>query len=135
MTDTALRSAERVRRARPSLLPAQSNRRDRETQTSVDLAASPPLAMCEESGEVRRTLAGGQVRTDSEALVHDVYCRLSERLPGRIRDLRVEPLLGNSLAISGVASSYYVKQVAQHVAMEVARLQRVINQIEVRVPR
>lgn len=118
-----------------NLLPASGASRDAETETSFELAAAPPLNSCCVAGEIRRTQANEQVRTDGETIVHDIYCRVIERLPGRIRDLRVEPLLGGAVAISGVASSYYVKQVAQHIAMEVTRRTRVINRIEVRTLR
>ena len=56
-------------------------------------------------------------------------------LPKDVRDLLVEPVRDRIIEIRGVATSYYVKQVAQHIAMDVARLQRVINCIEVRSPR
>ena len=135
MIITAAEGAARAGTIRERLLAEARNGHDAETETSAELSASPPVAGCEAAGEIRRRLPSEQVRTDGQALVHEIYRQLVQRLPGRIHDLRVEPLLGNALALSGVASSYYVKQVAQHIAMDIARLQRVINHIEVRRPR
>ncbi|MBX3426785.1 MAG: hypothetical protein KF688_13985 [Pirellulales bacterium] len=141
MIETASRSGRRRewfspgRGERSSLLHSTDSRFDRETEASVNLAATLPPALCDHDGATTSAAPAAQIRTDAETVVHDIYCRLAERLPGRIRDLRVERALGSVLEISGVATSYYVKQVAQHIAMDVARLQRVINRIEVRVPR
>lgn len=56
------------------------------------------------------------------------------RLPGRIRDLDVRVEDGQ-FVLSGVSSSYYVKQMAQHLAMtalDKRMLGRLVNEIEVR---
>ena len=56
------------------------------------------------------------------------------RLPGRVRDLKVR-VEDDQFVLSGVSSSYYVKQVAQHVAMnalDALMLGRLVNEIEVR---
>ncbi len=56
------------------------------------------------------------------------------RLPGRIRDLDVR-VESDHFVLTGVASSYYVKQVAQHVAMNALNevmLARLVNEIVVR---
>ena len=59
---------------------------------------------------------------------------VQSRLPGRIRDLKIR-IDNDQFVLSGVASSYHVKQIAQHVAMnalDAAMLGRLINEIEVR---
>ena len=64
----------------------------------------------------------------------DILRSVQSRLPGRIRDLKVR-FVEDHFVISGVSSSYYVKQVAQHVAMtalEALMLGRLVNEIEVR---
>ena len=56
------------------------------------------------------------------------------RLPGRIGGLEVR-LEHDQFVLAGVASSYYVKQVAQHVAMNALNefmLGRLVNEIVVR---
>ncbi|MSQ94658.1 MAG: hypothetical protein EXR98_08880 [Gemmataceae bacterium] len=55
---------------------------------------------------------------------------LTRRLGNRIRDLRVI-LLADGLILKGRTATYHAKQVAQHVAMEVANLPIVANEIEV----
>jgi hypothetical protein len=70
-------------------------------------------------------------------LATDIIAAVQSRLPGRIRDLKVR-IEGDQFVLSGVSSSYYVKQVAQHIAMttlEAVTLGQLINEIEVRAPR
>lgn len=67
----------------------------------------------------------------------EVLAAVQSRLPGRIRDLKVR-IEGEQVVLSGVSSSYYVKQMAQHIAMrvlEVVALCPLVNEIEVRAPR
>jgi hypothetical protein len=64
----------------------------------------------------------------------EILRSVQSRLPGRVRDLKVR-IEGDQFVISGVSTSYYVKQVAQHVAMnalESLMLGRLVNEIEVR---
>jgi len=64
----------------------------------------------------------------------EILRSVQSRLPGRVRDLKV-CIEGDQFVISGVSTSYYVKQVAQHVAMNALdslMLGRLVNQIEVR---
>ena len=59
------------------------------------------------------------------------------RLPGRVRDLEVQVEDG-AFVLSGVSSSYYVKQMAQHLAMTALdnrMLGKLVNEIEVRTVR
>ena len=137
MIETALRGAVRRNPLAPvdrsGMLLGGVMRPDRETETSASLAATPPVAR--DDAIVIGEPGTPQFRTDADVVVHDICARVAERLPGRIHDLRVEAAAGKTLVLSGVASSFYVKQLAQHIAMDVARLLRVINQIEVRAPR
>ena len=67
----------------------------------------------------------------------DIVRSVEMRLPGRVRDLKVR-VEADQFVLSGVSSSYYVKQVAQHVAMtalEAVMLGRLVNEIEVRTVR
>lgn len=64
----------------------------------------------------------------------EILRSVNARLPGRVRDLRVR-YVDDHFVMSGVSSSYYVKQVAQHVAMSTLDSQilgRLVNEIEVR---
>lgn len=72
--------------------------------------------------------------TTSEAAVAAMVLAVQARLPGRICDLEVR-VESDQFVLTGVASSYYVKQVAQHVAMNALNelmLARLVNEIEVR---
>ncbi len=55
---------------------------------------------------------------------------LLRRLGNRIRELRVV-VAADGLILQGRTATYHAKQVAQHVAMEVAELPIVANEIEV----
>lgn len=64
----------------------------------------------------------------------EILCSVQSRLPGRVRDLKVR-VEDDQFVLSGVSSSYYVKQIAQHVAMnalDALMLGRLVNEIEVR---
>lgn len=64
------------------------------------------------------------------AHVQDLEAHLQRRLGGRVRNLRVL-LRKNGLILQGRASTYYAKQLAQHVAMELGQLPILANDIEV----
>jgi hypothetical protein len=67
----------------------------------------------------------------------EIVRSVQSRLPGRVRDLKVR-IEDDQFVLSGVSSSYYVKQVAQHVAMsalDAVMLGRLVNEIEVRAVR
>jgi hypothetical protein len=75
-------------------------------------------------------------RTDPHLrrIAAEIVRSVQSRLPGRVRDLNVR-IDADQFVLSGVATSYYVKQIAQHVAMQAldARmLGRIVNEIEVR---
>ena len=72
------------------------------------------------------TLAPSMVLTEEERL----ESLLLRRLGNRIRDLRVV-VLPAGVILQGRTATYHAKQVAQHVAMEVAELPILANEIEV----
>ena len=68
------------------------------------------------------------LRTPGETAQLEALVRT--RLSGRIQELRVIQH-GPGLIIRGRVRTYYVKQLAQHVVMETAKLPIVANEIEV----
>lgn len=63
-------------------------------------------------------------------LAHGLEAVVRQRLGNRIRDLRivVEP---EGVVLQGQTTTYHVKQIAQHAAMEAAGLPILANRIEV----
>jgi hypothetical protein len=85
-----------------------------------------------DSGERTESSTGSD--TASRRIATEILRSVNARLPGRVRDLRVR-FVDDHFVMSGVSSSYYVKQVAQHVAMaalDAQMLGRLVNEIEVR---
>jgi hypothetical protein len=86
----------------------------------------------------RRERAGLPAIVDrSEArarrVAEEIVRSVEARLPSRIRELRVR-VEDDQFVLSGVSSSYYVKQIAQHVAMNALNalmLGRLVNEIKV----
>lgn len=74
-----------------------------------------------------RQLRTGLVGEEVAQLVRE---QLDAHLPGRIRQLKVS-VAENSIVLTGSCSSYYTKQLAQHVAMEVLTCERLVNQLAV----
>ncbi len=66
-----------------------------------------------------------------EQLAIRILKRIQARLPGRIRRLTVY-VTENAVVLAGQCSTYYTKQLAQHVAMGVLEYERLINNIDVR---
>lgn len=62
-----------------------------------------------------------------------VEAHVKSRLDGRVRRLRLS-VRGSGLVLRGTSESYYVKQLAQHAAMEVSELPILANEIEVAQP-
>ena len=71
---------------------------------------------------------GSADSTEPEQLEMVVQRRLGGR--ASIRDPRVM-VQGDGLILKGIAPSYYAKQLAQHVAIEVSGLPILANEIEV----
>lgn len=70
----------------------------------------------------------------SELLAFRLERIIRWRTAGRIRDLHVE-ITRETVRLDGVCSTYYLKQLAQHAAMEIAKGEQVVNAIEVATPR
>lgn len=66
-----------------------------------------------------------------EPAVEHLQALLQQRLNGRVRDLRLT-VRGQGLVLEGWTSSYHVKQLAQHAAIELTGLTILANEIEVR---
>jgi hypothetical protein len=77
----------------------------------------------------RRTMRASLVRTDPRTEEH-LEAVLQTRLGGRVRDLRVT-LKDEGVVLNGRATTYYAKQLAQHVVMETAGMTVLANDIEV----
>lgn len=67
---------------------------------------------------------------ESEGLVHRVAARLQNRLGEPVRDFHMTPR-DDGLVLHGRVRTYYGKQLAQQVAMEVSGLSIAANEIEV----
>lgn len=110
---------------------------DDEARVAASLrAAEEP----EDSPAPPRTPRGNRLRVVDPTTTPEVRAAraivdtVEARLPGRIRDLEVR-IQSDQFVLVGVASSYYVKQVAQHVAMHALNelmLGRLVNEIAVR---
>jgi hypothetical protein len=108
------------------LLPRSSSRESEPSMTSEESCVSSKAIRIplRNDARVRRAAA-------------DILKNVQSRLPGRIRDLKVR-IEDDQFVLSGVSTSYYVKQVAQHVAMnalDALMLGRLVNEIEVRTVR
>ena len=67
----------------------------------------------------------------SEAAVEQLQALVQRRLNGRVRDLRLV-VRDQGLILQGRTSTYHVKQLAQHAAIEITGLTILANEIEVR---
>jgi len=94
---------------------------------------------------LRRTSGGADAKpaprrsaaARSRGVVAEIIQAIEARLPGRVRDLRVD-VEKDQYTLRGLSSSYYVKQVAGHLAMnamDARLLGRLSNEIEVRAVR
>ena len=71
--------------------------------------------------------------TIAKRVVDEIVHAVEARLPGRIAGLKVE-VMEDQFVLHGISSSYYVKQVAGHLAMttmDACLLGRLVNEIEV----
>jgi hypothetical protein len=69
----------------------------------------------------------------SPETARDLEAALRARLHGRLRNLRVL-IRSTGVVLQGTASSWYVKQLAQHELMTLSSLPIVANEIEVNRP-
>ena len=65
-----------------------------------------------------------------EALVTRIERIVRCRTGGRIRDLRID-VAEDNVVISGIATTYYAKQLATHAALEACEQFSLVNDIEV----
>jgi hypothetical protein len=89
------------------------------------------------SGKAPSQAAEVEQASDLAKVASEIADAVDSRLHGRVQQLSVRVENGQ-FVLSGACSSYYVKQVAQHLAMHAmdARvLGRLVNEIEVRPPR
>ena len=80
-----------------------------------------------------RPVPGDTRDAKTRTVVGEIIHEIESRLPGRIRDLNVA-VQDDQFILRGVSSSYYVKQVAGHLAMttmDARLLGRLVNEIEV----
>ena len=106
------------------------------TSSSLDdQSALDPMKSPAAESTIHRLVPRNEARLRRVAA--DIVRSVESRLPGRVRDLKVR-VEDDQFILSGVSSSYYVKQVAQHVAMtalDAVMLGRLVNEIEVRTLR
>jgi hypothetical protein len=88
----------------------------------------------DESGPAVALAALTETELDRQQLILRILGRIESRLPGRIRHLAVFAT-DNAIVLSGRCSTYYTKQVAQHMAMGVLEYDRLINNIDVVTPK
>jgi hypothetical protein len=121
---------------RDSLLSGKAAAQDNEAHVA---AALRPADRYDSAGSARAHIrpvpAPLADRPDAKArrVADEIAGSVEARLPGRIRDLKVRADK-DQFVLSGVSSSYYVKQVAQHVAMSALNalmLGRLVNEIQV----
>ena len=65
-------------------------------------------------------------------LAENILTRIESRLAGRIRNLTVFST-DNAVVLTGECSTFYTKQLAQHIAMGVLEYEQLVNNIHVRV--
>lgn len=91
------------------------------------------------ASQVHRVAHDEDREDDSSAassVAFDLLEAVTQGLPGRVRDLAVRAEVDGLYVISGVVGSYYSKQMAQHLAMEIISPgDRLVNDIEVRSAR
>jgi hypothetical protein len=101
----------------------------RRTQGMADAPAA--VQERETEGCAKRQAAG---LATAERVVAAIKRAVEARLPGRVAALKVD-VLDDQFVLRGVSSSYYVKQVAGHLAMttlDASVAGRLSNEIEVR---
>lgn len=67
---------------------------------------------------------------ENEELIQNVLARLQTRLGGRVRDFQLSDH-EDGLILRGQVGTYYCKQLAQEIVMELSRLPILANEIEV----
>lgn len=122
--------------AADALFAARAATRDDETLLAAALGAATGDAAPPRGTRFRAvsSLSAHDTRRQVTRLAAEIVRNVEARLPGRVSGLRVA-VAGDQFALHGVSSSYYVKQVAGHIAMttiDVRLAGRLANEIEVR---
>jgi hypothetical protein len=115
--------------AAQGLFASKAAGRDDESRLAATLRHTHGVA----DGSVR-PVPGDSRDAKTRTVVTEIIREIQSRLPGRIRDLSVN-VDHDQFILRGVSSSYYVKQVAGHLAMttmDARLLGRLVNDIEVR---
>ncbi len=113
---------------------------ERSTERSTLGRTQPPLRM--DSGSQREEgktpIPENSIEqvdlTDRLELANRILSRIESRLPCRIRQLSVYAT-DSVVTLTGQCRTFYTKQLAQHAAMGVLEYERLINNIDVRVPK
>src|SRR5215211_5025314 len=101
------------------------------------LGFADPTVVSRRRGEATLASPRGAANAQARRVVAEIVRAVDARLPGRISGLKVE-VQHDQFVLQGVSSSYYVKQVAGHLAMttmDARLLGRLVNEIEVRSAR
>jgi hypothetical protein len=85
------------------------------------------ISICEVGGPVMNATAVAEAR---KASAEHLELKVKRRLGSRVRDLRVI-VRRDGVILTGRASTYHAKQLAQHAAMELGALPILANDIEV----
>ena len=107
---------------------------DGESQLAATLRRTQGDADGSHSRLTAETLKTPAARGPVHSVTADMLRAVESRLPGRIRGLRIE-VEQDQYTLRGLSSSYYVKQVAGHLAMttmDAKVVGRLFNEIEVR---
>ncbi len=94
-----------------------SSPRNRRTSRAEDAEASPAIGVAD------------QLRLE---LAENILARIESRLTGRVRNLTVFTT-DNVVLLTGECSTFYTKQLAQHIAMGALEYEQLVNNIDVRV--
>lgn len=80
---------------------------------------------------MHESISAGPCDVAGDMEIERLQTHLESRMKGRARNLRLL-FRSKGLVLKGHASTYYVKQLAQHAVMSATTLQNVANEIEVR---
>lgn len=118
------------------ILSGKAAARDDETQLAAELRINSRAAAVAVACAPPESVEPADNLTDAvlARVAFEITRSVESRLLGRVRDLRVS-IDDGRFVLTGTSNSYYVKQLAQHLAMnalDAQMLGRLVNQIEVR---
>jgi hypothetical protein len=139
MYETIGRSTVGVATSSRGLLAPSATGRDDEAYLAATLrttngGADAKIRSHNSPSAVVEPTAPAAAEAQARSAVAEMIRAIERRLPGRLRRLRVD-LENDQFILRGLSSSYYVKQVAGHLAMtamDAHLLGRLVNEIEVR---